>query len=541
MTTASRIALLALILISIASTSAFAGSSRDLVLTASTSPVPGERRLALVIGNASYSGDGIHQLKNPVNDATAMGSTLKGLGFSVRELIDADRDGIRDAVHDFAQDIRKSPQDVVALLYYSGHGMQVAGQNYLVPIGFQMPRDAADVGDYAYAVQKALGEMESANARVNIVILDACRSNPFDTSRAVGGAGLVKMEASGVYIAYATAEGKTADDNDSSDNGLYTANLLKVLRTPGLDIHQVFQAARRSVWTASNHEQYPYDYDGLLDDDFYFNGRPSTAPVVQVNDSSHADAVAKNATDLYLKGKYTDAETLFRQAIRMDPKNPDYQDGLALDLLTQNKYVEAEHAERTAIGIEPNNAAYQDDLALVFSLQQKYREAEPFNREAVRLNPKNASYQNGLGGTLMAQKRFVDAEPYFREAVRLDPTHASYQDDLGFALDLQGRSAEAETYRREAVRLMPTSPDYQSALGNDLFEEGKYADAEICHREAARLDPTSAVYQHHIGEDLYAQRRYSAAEPFYRQATTLAPSNGSYKDDLDKCVKAEGS
>src|SRR5256885_2229553 len=105
MITNSRIAVVALLLITFASPSAFAGTARDLVLTASKSPVPGERRLALVIGNASYTGDGVHPLKNPVNDAMAMGSTLTDLGFNVRELIDADRDGIRDAVHDFAEDI----------------------------------------------------------------------------------------------------------------------------------------------------------------------------------------------------------------------------------------------------------------------------------------------------------------------------------------------------------------------------------------------------------------------------------------------------
>ena len=269
------------------SSPAFAGDGRDLVLTPAKSPVPGERRLALVIGNSAYTGEGVHPLKNPANDANAMAAALQKLGFTVTEVLDADRDGIRDSVHAFAGEIGKSPQDVVALLYYSGHGMQVAGENYLIPIGFTMPKNAEDIGDNAYDVQRALAEMQSANARVNIVILDACRNNPYDTSRAVGGKGLVKMEPSGVYVAYATAEGKTADDNPDSPNGLYTLHLLKALQTPGLDIHQVFQATRRDVYEASDHEQYPYDYDGLLSDDFYFDGKgaapktvtPSVTPV----------------------------------------------------------------------------------------------------------------------------------------------------------------------------------------------------------------------------------------------------------------------
>lgn len=266
---------------------------RDLVLTSTHSPVPGERRLALVIGNAAYAGDGVQPLKNPIHDADAMASTLQHLGFTVTEVLDADRDDIRDAVHKFARAIDKSPQNVVALLYYSGHGLQVSGQNYLVPIGFTMPDDPEDIADYAYPVQKGLGEMQAANARVNIVILDACRSNPYDSSKGIGGKGLVKMEASGVYIAYATAEGKTADDNPNGENGLYTSQLLRALKTPGLDVHQVFQLARRGVWEASEHEQYPYDYDGLLSDDFYFDGnshgqRPST--VVSAGDRVKLDS-----------------------------------------------------------------------------------------------------------------------------------------------------------------------------------------------------------------------------------------------------------
>ncbi|MDR3707224.1 MAG: peptidylprolyl isomerase [Capsulimonadaceae bacterium] len=248
---------------------AFAQSpARRIVLSGVASPVTGEHRFALVIGNTHYGG--ANELTNPENDAKAVARTLQSLGFTVTLVLDATRENIRDSVHDFSGAVSQSGSGTVALFYYSGHGMQVDGKNYLIPIGFEGLKNKQDVDDYAYSAQKALDEMQSAGARVNIVILDACRNNPFEGTRAWGGRGLGRLEAQGVYISYATAEGKTASDNPGESNGLFTQELLKNLKTPGLNIHQVFQNTRASVYDRSNHDQYPFDYDGLLNDNFYF-------------------------------------------------------------------------------------------------------------------------------------------------------------------------------------------------------------------------------------------------------------------------------
>ncbi len=251
--------------------------NRRIVLAGNTSPTPGEHRLALVIGNSHYGG--LYTLKNPENDARAMAETLQSVGFTTTLLFDATRESLRDTVHQFKSDIVKSGPHTVALLYYSGHGMQIVGKNYLVPIGFNVPANAEDMDDYAYPAQKALDEMQDAQAMVNVVILDACRDSPYSAKKSWAGKGLARVETTGIYVAYATAEGATASDNPNGTNGLYTQELLANMKTPGLNIHQVFQKTRKAVFEKSNHEQYPYVYDGLLSDDFYFDGLPAPGPV----------------------------------------------------------------------------------------------------------------------------------------------------------------------------------------------------------------------------------------------------------------------
>ena len=244
-------------------------TGKSWIETATTSsPVSGQKRLALIIGNAHYGGN--HELKNPENDARAIALALGQLGFTSTVLLDGSREQMRDAMHNFADAIRAAGDSAVALLYYSGHGMQVSGENYLIPVGFTMPAHRDDIGDYALSAQKALDEMQGANAQVNIAILDACRDNPFEGSKSVGGSGLAKLETQGMLIAFATAAGRTADDNASGSNGLYTSALLQYLQTPGMRLYDVFKNTTKAVYEASKHEQFPYLYDGLIDDtDFY--------------------------------------------------------------------------------------------------------------------------------------------------------------------------------------------------------------------------------------------------------------------------------
>ena len=224
-----------------------------------------EKRLALVIGNARYQHGG--SLDNPVNDARSMKSVLQELGFTVIKRENCTQRDVKKAIDDFG---RKLKGYDVALFFYAGHGIQVNGNNYLVPVDARLENEN-DVEYDAVRADRVLAKMESAGSKTNIVILDACRDNPFERSwrRGTRGKGLAFMNApSGSLIAYATSPGNTASDG-RGENGLYTSALLKHIKTPNLTIEQLFKRVRSTIMDWSNEEQIPWESTSLRGD-FYF-------------------------------------------------------------------------------------------------------------------------------------------------------------------------------------------------------------------------------------------------------------------------------
>jgi uncharacterized caspase-like protein len=237
---------------------------------------PSEHRVALVIGNASYPNA---PLKNPVNDAHAMTETLRAVGFDVIEKVNANKAQMEDAVIAFG---KKLGDGAIGLVYYSGHGIQVAGKNYLVPVDADIESEQA-VPLRTIDADTVIDQMMSAKTRVNLIILDACRNNPFERRfRALAGAGLAQMNApEGTLVAYATAPGKVASDGSGS-NGLYTQELLKAMNEPGLPVEQVFKRVRATVTQASQGGQVPWESSSLIGE-FYFRDGPANqqpAPAV---------------------------------------------------------------------------------------------------------------------------------------------------------------------------------------------------------------------------------------------------------------------
>src|SRR5581483_2581752 len=179
-----------------------------------------EKRVALVIGNAAYRKSA---LRNPAHDAEDVAQTLKGLGFTVIRAQDADLKRMKQAIEEFASQM---VEGAVALFYYAGHGVQVKGENYLIPIDADIKAEN-EVSYAAINANEILAKFETARTAVGIVILDACRDNPFSRSFRSQQKGLASIDApKGVLIAYATAPGKTALDG-TDRNGIYTSYLLK--------------------------------------------------------------------------------------------------------------------------------------------------------------------------------------------------------------------------------------------------------------------------------------------------------------------------
>ena len=230
-------------------------------------PAPGvENRVALVVGNAAYPQA---PLENPGNDARAMGRLLKSVGFEVIERFDADRRGLEAAVGEAAA--RMAGRQATAVFYYAGHGVQVDWRNYLVPVDAR-PASAEEVRTSSLDLGSVLEAFARAGTRRNIVLLDACRNNPF--RGAVSGAGLAQMDAPpGTLLAYATAPGHVADDG-SRGNGLYTGHLLQEIARPGTKLEDALKRVRLRVRTESGGQQVPWESTSL-EDDFCFLPPPA--------------------------------------------------------------------------------------------------------------------------------------------------------------------------------------------------------------------------------------------------------------------------
>jgi len=242
-------------------------------------------RVALVIGNSRYE-TAVGPLRNTVNDAKAMGKALSNLGFTVIEKHNVTRDELMTALLQFRTKLSGAE---VGLFYFAGHGISVAGSNYLLPIksGYNPGETAgADLRLLAetklFNAEQAVAEMNSSGVSCNLVILDACRSTPVTrnpaTRDAISAGGLVEMNPpAGSLVAFATDAGHAAADG-AGVNGLYTEELIKNLLTPGLTIEQVFKRTRAGVMERSSGAQIPAEYSRLVGDDIFLAGRKPPEP-----------------------------------------------------------------------------------------------------------------------------------------------------------------------------------------------------------------------------------------------------------------------
>lgn len=229
-----------------------------LVLLAAPEALAGGRK-ALVIGNAAYPGA---PLKNPVNDATAMEKALTATGFAVTRQIDLNKKDLRRAVNGFVDALA---EDDTALVFYAGHGIEMKGDNYLLPVDFAAENEEDAVED-AYRLQTLLDRLSGRARAVNIVLLDACRNDPFSRkwSRSAGSRGFRVVDVSaGNFVAFSASPGQTAADAGGAANSPFTAALVRHLATPGLDINDVLRAVRADVLAATDDKQNPWSMDNL--------------------------------------------------------------------------------------------------------------------------------------------------------------------------------------------------------------------------------------------------------------------------------------
>ncbi|WP_338827954.1 caspase family protein [Bradyrhizobium sp. 27S5] len=270
-----------------------------------TVPALAENRLALVIGQSAYKF--VPALPNPANDASAMSQMLTDAGFAVTAASDLSQDEMRARISDFAGQVAAKGADTVALVFYAGHGLQIDGENYLVPVDVD-PKREADIPIQAVRLNDILNTLTSVPSRMRIVLLDACRNNPFPELSKTAGHGLAivdaRVGAPGTFVSFSTSPGAEAEDG-SGANSPYTTALLASAKEPGIPIEDTFKRVRLAVYKVTDGRQTPWDSSSLTDDFRFMAGSASASPA-----ATPQPAAAKRTVDEWkreLQGKPIEA------------------------------------------------------------------------------------------------------------------------------------------------------------------------------------------------------------------------------------------
>ena len=432
-------------------------------------------RHALVIGNDTYPGN---SLQNARNDATAMAAALTSLGYVTTLSLDADRHSMADEIDTFSASLTSGD---AALVYYAGHGLQVNGENYLVPVDFHVT-DETDVKYQGYALSALIAKLTEHGAVTQIIILDACRDNPFLRSRSVSGGWASVGSSAGTFLAFGTAPGSTASDDPSEGHGLFTKSLLQFLPSQ-LDIEQMFQKVRQDVIQKSNGHQVPWTSSSLIGSFHVDPTEDATAPNLQILADNN------NSRDLMSRSRSVLQSSNQRDATAAT-NNSDQENQLLTSALTSVR------------GLDFSKAI--TSLQSVLSIDSRCS-------LALRL----------LGALYHLTGRGVDAAEMLNQAIQADPTDVlsySYRCLLNVAQD----AASSQTDCQRAISIQDNLPQSHIGLALDLVTAGQISKAYNEATKAITLDPTSALGFTLRGDIASAENHRGLAQQDYTRATKIA-------------------
>jgi tetratricopeptide (TPR) repeat protein len=522
-----------------------------------------QKRTALVIGNSNYQKAG--QLSNPVNDATDMAKALTELGFDVILLKDSNLRQMGEALDEFHAKLR---QGGVGVFYYAGHGMQVDGENYLIPIDAKLARKQ-DTPYESLAVGKILGAMEDAANNVNIIILDACRDNPFSRSwqRSNQSGGLAPVQAvRGSYIAYATAPGDVAADGEGR-NGTFTAQILEHIKTPNLSVEEMFKRVRQDVLQETNNKQMPWDSSSLVGE-FSFNQtstpvatftpapdsttlpKESTEDLAQQENNqgtidkytqaialnSNSAVVYNNRGSAYLRlQQYQDALDDYNKAVELDPNLAQTYNGRGTAYLNLKQYQNAIADYDKAIKLNPDLAlAYHGRASAYLSLQQ-YQDALGDYNKAIELDPNLAQAYNGRGTTYLNLKQYQNAIADYDKAIELNSDYALVYNNRGSAyFNLKQYQNAIADYNR-AIELNPDLVLAYYGRASVYLGLQQYQEALGDYNKAIELDPNLAQAYNGRGTTYLKLKQYQNAIDDFNKVTQIFCQQGN----SDDCQKAQ--
>jgi hypothetical protein len=473
-------------------------------------------RLALVLGNGKYQN--VPTLDNPSNDAADLAQVLRGIGFEVIEQRDATREAMAKAVRDFSERLRGAD---VALFFYAGHGLQMNGENYLLPVDAKI-ESAADVRFNTIDLNDIQQEMEGGG-RANIIILDACRNNPFveklaHVGRGVATRGLGRVEATGEgsLIVYSTQPNNVALDG-AGRNSPFTAALLKRIATPGIEVRQMISRVRGDVLQATEKRQTPWDSSSLVGD-VYLAGPPSAPAPIAVGHapSPTTQSPAAAGPGARVEDQLVSGDTSLGAESAASPRTTS-----STPLAVSGG--QAGECERLAAPAPPFSSPEQMKSVKI----RNWAAAIPVCEAAVTANPNERRLQYLLGLCYDSTKNYLEAARHYAQAA--DAGDANAQDALG-VLFATGRGVVKDQQR--AFNLLNQSaiagsPGGMNDLGvmysNGLFVKEDDAKALDWFEKAIEagnsfgLAEAGVMYFNGKG----TPRDYSAAAQYFQQAADL--------------------
>jgi hypothetical protein len=397
-------------------------------------------RLALLIGNSDY-GDG-SSLPNPVNDVRAMKRALERLGFRVLKHENCTQREMKMAMDDFGS--RLKGQDV-GLFFYAGHGVQVSRYNYLVPVDAKLTSEKK-VEYNCVRADRVLAEMEGAGSRTNIIILDACRDNPFTRSwrRGTQGAGLAFMNApSGSLIAYSTAPGKTALDGGGK-NSPYTSALLQHIDIPNTTIIEMFQGVRSTVIAQSEGKQIPWESTSLRGN-FYFTKEGTDT---RVNDElaifrRERQELKKLRDEIERKQRESQNQ---RVEVASVPQQSDYSESSSSYNRTEDTDAAAELTDKAGELMNSDKTIFNEDYEVIINI---------LNR-AISLAPSYSNAYTLRGASYSYIDQYAKALQDYNMAIQLDPRNSGHYTSRAYlyAVHLNQYSKALQDYNT-AILLEP--------------------------------------------------------------------------------------
>ncbi|MDR1986701.1 MAG: tetratricopeptide repeat protein [Treponema sp.] len=547
------------------------------LLVLALAAAPGQQKFALVIGNSAYTG--ITRLNNPVNDANDVSAALRGLGFTVDTLTNAGRAQMEEGVTRLKNRLTAA-QGSYGFFYYAGHGVQSGGENYLIPVDANIPGEAY-LQDRAVPMQAVLGELNLAGNGLNIVVLDACRDNPFSWRRSNSrGLQVVTNQPADSIIVYATSAGAAAADG-TGRNGLFTTHLLNNLKTPGLSVRDLFDKTGADVRRASSGSQIPAIYSQFFET-AYLGGRPGAvqpgpkpSPAPQPAPGQDAKSRFDRGELFRSRGDYVTAIEEYTQAIRLDPNYrnayhnrgvayentkdydralADYTQAIRLDPDYRNAYIGCGNAYRNkgdydraiadytqAIRLDPDYAITYYSRGLAYYHKKDYDRAIADYTQAIRLNPDytNAYYSRGLAYN-NGKKDYDRAIADYTQAIRLNPDYRNAYYSRGLAYNDKGDYDRAAADYTQAIRL---DPDYTNAYYNRglaYYHKKDYDRAIADCTQAIRLAPDYRNAYYNRGAAYYHKKDYNRAVADYEAALRIDPNHSLSKTGLENARRARG-